>query len=68
MAITDASGIPIAVHTASASPNEVTLVEDALRQAIFSDAPRRIFSDGASDRYQLVRRLGENEIGMIAPN
>jgi len=68
MAITDAHGLPIAIHSTSASPNEVTLVEDTLRQVFLSDAPQRLIGDRAYDSDGLDRKLRKKKIDMIAPN
>ncbi|WP_369122961.1 transposase [Noviherbaspirillum malthae] len=49
MVITDAHGLPLAVHTASASPHEVTLVEATLDEAVTVGRPRRLIGDRAYD-------------------
>ena len=48
MAICDGHGLPLAVHLASASPGEVTLVDDTL-DARFLDRPERLIGDSAYD-------------------
>lgn len=42
MAIADAYGLPLAVHTASVSPHEVTLVEVTLDETVTVGQPRRL--------------------------
>ncbi|AHX26566.1 putative transposase (plasmid) [Deinococcus deserti VCD115] len=68
MAITDANGLPIAVHTASASPHEVTLVHDTLDASFGFDLPQRLIGDRAYDSDQLDVELAAQGIEMIAPN
>lgn len=68
MAITDASGLPIAVHVASASPHEVTLVHDTLDATFGFDSPTRLIGDRAYDSDALDAELAREGIEMIAPN
>lgn len=68
MAITDASGLPIAVHVASASPHEVTLVHDTLDATFGFDHPKRLIGDRAYDSDALDAELALLGIQMIAPN
>jgi transposase len=68
MAVADSHGIPIAIHAGSASPHEVTLVEETLEQNLLSNAPERLIGDGAYDSDPLDERLEERGIEMIAPH
>jgi hypothetical protein len=68
MAVADSHGIPIAIHAGSASPHEVTLVEETLEQNLLSNAPERLIGDGAYDSNPLDERLEERGIEMIAPH
>ena len=68
MARADAHGIPIAIYATSASPHEVTLVEDTLKQNLLSDDPERLIGDGAYDSDPLDEQLEERGIEMIAPH
>ncbi len=69
MAIADALGLPIAVGIASASPHEVTLVEETLDNAFVADALHRLIGDKAYDSNGLDERLLEERgIELIAPN
>ena len=53
MAIADRNGLPIAIHTTSASPAEVTLVADTLDQRFVADVPERLIADKAYDSDRL---------------
>ena len=49
MVIADASGLPLALHTDSAGPHEVTLVQATLDEIVTVGQPRRIIGDRAYD-------------------
>jgi len=69
MAITDALGLPIAIGIASASPHEVTLVEETLDNGFLADAIHRLIGDKAYDSDALDDRLLEERgIELISPN
>ena len=68
MVIADASGLPLAVHTASASAHEVTLVEATLAQTLTVGRPRRLIGDRAYDSDPLDQRLTVQGIELIAPH
>ncbi len=69
MAITDSNGIPVAIHTDSASPHEVTLVEKTLNNLFLDEVPEKIIGDKAYDSDKLDTKLAlEWGIEMIAPN
>ena len=69
MAVADAAGFPLALHVASASPHEVTLVEDTLDSTFTNELPRRLIGDKAYDSDKLDAKLEEDwGIEMIAPN
>lgn len=69
MAVADAAGFPLALYVASASPHEVTLVEDTLERIFTNELPRRLIGDKAYDSDKLDARLEEDwGIEMIAPN
>lgn len=68
MVIADASGLPLAVHTASASPHEVTLVEATLAETVTVGRPRRIVGDRAYDSDPLDQQLAAQGIELIAPH
>lgn len=69
MAAADAAGFPLALHVASASPHEVTLVEDTLDRTFTNELPNRLIGDKAYDSDKLDAKLEEDwGIEMIAPN
>jgi transposase len=69
MAIVDGNGLPIAGRTESASPAEVTLVEDTLDCQWIPDYPKRLIGDKAYDSDPLDEELAEQYgTEMIAPN
>ena len=68
MVIADASGLPLAVHTDSASHHEVTLVQAALNEIVTVGRPRRIVGDRAYDSDPLDNALATQGIEMIAPH
>jgi transposase len=69
MAVANASGLPIAAHVASATPHEVTLVEDTLDRGFTNELPERLIGDKAYDSDPLDAKLEEDwGIEMIAPN
>lgn len=68
MAIADATGLPVAVHTASASPHEVTLVEATVDETVTLGLPERIVGDRAYDCDPLDATLAADDIVLIAPH
>jgi len=69
MAIADRAGIPVACGIASASPAEVTLVDETIDAGFLEDAPDRLIGDKAYDSDPLDQRLWtERGIEMISPN
>lgn len=69
MAIADHHGLPLAVSVASASPHEITLVEQTLDSAFTPDLPQRLIGDKAYDSDPLDERLErERNVELIAPN
>ena len=68
MAVADAHGIPIALYTRSATPNEVTLVHKTLEQNLLTDVPRRLVADRAYDSERLARELAAKGIELISPH
>ena len=68
MALSDGSSSPLALHTESASPHEITLVEAALASAFLKEKPKRLIGDKAYDSDPLDEALKERGIEMIAPH
>jgi transposase len=68
MAVADGSGLPIALHTTSASPHEVTLVSDTLKERFVDALPERLIGDRAYDSDPLDQMLAAQGIELIAPH
>jgi len=69
MAIGDRHGLPVALHLASASPNEVTLVEATLAQCFTATLPTRLIGDRAYDSDPLDQLLRQRYgVELIAPH
>ena len=68
MAVADCSGLPLAAHTTSATPHEVTLVGDTLSGRFIEDLPERLIGDKAYASDGLDTELAQQGIEMIAPN
>ena len=68
MAFSDGSSSPLALHTESASPHEVTLVEATLASGFLKEKPERLVGDKAYDSDPLDESLLEQGIEMLAPH
>jgi Transposase DDE domain. len=68
MAVADSSGFPFAVHIASASPHEVTLVQETLQRRFLQARPKRLIGDRAYDSDPLDRELQQDGIEVISPH
>ena len=68
MAVADGTGLPLAVHIASASPHELTLVRATLQKRFLRARPRRLIGDRAYDSDPLDRDLQQAGIELIAPH
>ena len=69
MGLTDAFGLPVAINTTSASPHEVTLVDDTLDACFLDNIPDKLIGDRAYDSDTLDERLAqERGVEMIAPH
>src|SRR6202162_1301006 len=69
MAICDGHGLPLAVHVASASPGETTLVDATLAQRFLRALPTRLIGDRGYDSDPLDRHLRDHfGIELISPN
>jgi hypothetical protein len=68
IAVADSSGLPLAVSVTSASPHEVTLVEQALESRFVEEKPKRWIGDRAYDSDPLDAKLEGQGIEMIAPH
>jgi IS5 family transposase len=67
MAIADGSGVPFSLHTASASPHGVTLVEATLAASFAGEEPERLIGDRAYDSDPLDAACEERGVDMISP-
>ena len=68
MAIADGSSLPLAVHAASASPHELTLVGETLSERFVEECPSKLVGDRAYDSDPLDEALMAEGIEMIAPH
>ncbi len=68
MAIADSHGLPVAAYVDSASPHEVTLVDQTLDNLFIAELPRRLIADKAYDSDALDKHLAEDGIELISPN
>jgi transposase len=68
MVYADASGLPLGIDTASASPHEVTLIEPLLEQRVLRRKPQRLIYDAAADSDPLRKRLKRRGIDLICPH
>jgi transposase len=68
MAVADSNGLPLAVHTASATPHEVRLVTETLAEVFTDQQPERLIGDKAYDSDPLDEELRQQGIEMIAPH
>jgi transposase len=68
MAVADRTGLPVAVHTAAATPHEVTLVPATLAAIFTSEHPERLIGDKAYDSDPLDLTLAALGIELIAPH
>ena len=68
MVVADGSGLPLALNAASASPHEVTLVEQTLESRFVKEKPERLIGDRAYDSDPLDTELQCQGIEMIAPH
>jgi hypothetical protein len=68
MVIADTAGLPLAVHTASASPHEVTLAEATLAETLTVGRSKRLVGDRAYDSDPLDRTPAAQGIELIAPH
>jgi transposase len=57
MAISDRHGLPLAIHVASASPHEVTLVDATLAASFLDTLPTRLIGDRGYDSDRLDAHL-----------
>lgn len=68
MAVTDARGVVLSISIESASPHEVTLVEQTLEERFIEELPQKLIGDRAYDSDPLDERLAQQGIEVIAPH
>ena len=68
MAIADRSGLPVAMHVASASPHEVKLAQATVERRFLEEAPARLIGDKAYDSDPLDEALRKPGTQLIAPH
>jgi transposase len=77
MVVVDGQGVPLGKHLASASPNEVTLIEPTLASIAVPrkgrigrprSKPQRLIYDKAADSDPLRKRLKKRGIDLICPH
>ena len=68
MAVADRHGLPVAIHVASASPHEVTLVQNTIESRFVTDTPERLIGDKAYDSDKLDAQMAQQGIDVIAPH
>jgi len=68
MAVADGAGLPLAVCVTSASPHEVTLVDETLEQRFVDGLPEKLIGDRAYDSDPLDALLEAQGVEMIAPH
>lgn len=69
MGLSDAQGVPLAVHACSATPHEVTLVEKTFDACVTKYLPQKVVGDMAYDSDKLDEKLAkERGVELIAPH
>jgi transposase len=68
LVLVDGRGLPLGATIASASPNEVTLVEPLLERRLLRRRPERLVYDRAADSDPLRRRLARRGVELICPH
>ena len=68
MAIADGAGLPLAVSVASASPGEISLVDDVLKSRFLRRLPTLLIGDKGYDSDALDVRMACRGIEFIAPH
>ena len=61
-------GLPLAIHTESASPHEVKLVERTICERFTDERPNKLIGDKAYDSDPLDKELKKLDIELIAPH
>ncbi len=67
MAVADRFGLPLGVHTCSASPHEVKLARETVCERFTDERPEKMIGDKAYDSDPLDAELAKLDIELIAP-
>lgn len=68
MLVVDAGGSPIGITIESASPHEVKLAADAIKNVQTKEPPEKVIGDKAYTSQKLREELGDAGIELIAPD
>jgi len=68
MAVSDSAGLPVSICAQSATPHEVTLVQETLAEIFVNEPIERLIGDNAYDSDGLDQELAEHGVEMIAPH
>jgi transposase len=68
MVLVDAQGLPVAVHTTSATPHESQLTQELFGFMLTTARPERVIGDKAYDSDALDETLAAQGVEMIAPH
>ena len=68
MVLTDGQGLPLSAEVHSASPAEVTLIEDLIDHQKVEGTPEHLIYDRAADSDPLRERLKERGIDLVCPH
>jgi IS5 family transposase len=68
MAVSDSAGLPVFICAQSATPHEVTLVQETLAEIFVNEPIERLIGDNAYDSDGLDQELAEHGVEMIAPH
>jgi len=68
MAVADSAGLPVAVCADTATPHEVTLVQQTLSETFVAEFIERLIGDSAYDSDRLDHDLAETGVQIIAPH
>ena len=68
MLVADGEGTPIGITIESASPHEVKLAPDAIKNVQTKEKPERVIGDKAYTSQKLRDQLAEQDIELIAPD
>jgi len=68
MSMADRAGLPLAIHTESATHHEVILVPATMAARFVDEPPQRLIGDRAYDSDPMDRYLARQGIELIAPH